>query len=286
MKVAVAQLAPTQDAQRNVERTVEAIREAARQGAELLVLPEMCTSPYLVAETKDQWAEDLLDGKVVRCWQQEAKAFNLTLVAGVLEQAADGCFNTALALGPQGVLATYRKTHLFGWERQHLEPGQKALVVLEISGIKIGMLVCYDLRFIEAMRLLALQGVHLLCVPTAWTNIGKPNPLDQNNWCAAAHLAVGHAYANRFFVLCAGRVGREADITYLGNSLIVSPAGEVLAGPGLPNEEAVFVAEIDPREAENKHIGRDNHVFEDRRTDLYQLSSTIVSPPTEQQQEG
>ena len=242
--------------------------------------------PTVCQRKKDQWAEDLIGGKVVGCWRQEARAHNLTLVAGVLEQATDGCFNTAFALGPQGILATYRKTHLFGWERHHLKRGEKALVVFEVGGIKIGLLVCYDLRFVETIRLLALGGVHFLCVPTAWTNIGKPNPLDRNNWCAAAHLAVGHAYANRCFVLCAGRAGTEADVAFLGNSLIVSPGGDVLAGPGLPNEEAVFLADIDPREAENKQIGRDNHVFEDRRTDLYRLSSRFATPATEAQQEG
>ena len=137
----------------------------------------------------------------------------------------------------------------------------------------MGILVCYDLRFVEVVRLLALAGVQLLCVPTTWTDVGKPQPLDANGWCAAAHLAVGHAYANKMFVLCAGRVGQEGDVRYLGNSLIVSSSGQTLAGPAGPESETILVAEIDPSEASNKRIGHDNDVFRDRRTDLYSLKN-------------
>lgn len=272
MKVSVAQLAPGSNRTQNIQRTVDVIREAARQDADLIVLPEMCTSPYMLKDTVlDDWAEEIPGGIALQYWLREVRRLKLYLVAGVMERAGDKYFNSAVVLGPQGLMAHYRKAHLFGWERHCLMAGNNGLSTLEIHGTKAGVLVCYDLRFVEVVRLLALAGVQLLCVPTTWTNVGKPQPLDKNGWCAAAHLVVGHAYANNMFVLCAGRVGQEGTVRYLGNSLIAGPSGQILTGPADSETETILVAEIEPSQANNKGIGQDNDVFGDRRTDLYTL---------------
>lgn len=273
MKVAVAQLAPGPDRAQNIQRTIDMIREAAGQGVELVVLPELCTSPYLlVGDALDEWAEDIPDGLAVQRWLREARWLGLYLVAGLLERAGDSYFNTAVVLGPQGLVSRYRKAHLFGWERHRLTAGDDGFHVARVQDVRVGVLICYDLRFPEAVRLLALAGAQVLCVPTTWTDVGKPQPLDGYGWCAAAHLAVGYAYANRVFVLCAGRVGREGTVQYLGNSLVVGPGGQVLAGPADPNAETVLVAEVDPLQADDKRVGPDNDVVRDRRTDLYVLA--------------
>lgn len=272
MKVAVAQLAPGSDRTQNIQRTVDVIEEAARQGVDLIVLPEMCTSPYLLKDAVlADWAEEIPGGTALQVWLQESQKHNLYIVAGILERAGDNYFNSAVAVGPQGLVAHYRKVHLFSWERHRLEAGDQGFTSLDVNGAKTGILVCYDLRFVEVVRLLALAGVQLLCVPTTWTDVGKPQPLDANGWCAAAHLAVGHAYANKMFMLCAGRVGQEGTVRYLGNSLIVGPNGQTLTGPADPATETILVAEIDPSQASNKRIGHNNDVFGDRRTDLYSL---------------
>lgn len=272
MKVSVAQLAPGLDRTQNIQRTIDVMQEAASQDADLIVLPEMCTSPYLLKDAAlDGWAEEIPGGAVIQCWLQEARKLKLYLVAGILERAGDEYFNSAVALGPQGLMAHYRKAHLFGWERHRLTAGNNGFPTLDVHGAKAGVLVCYDLRFVEVVRLLALAGVQLLCVPTTWTDVGKPQPLDKHGWCAAAHLAVGHAYANKMFMLCAGRVGQEGTVRYLGNSLIVGSNGQTLAGPASPETETILVAEIEPSQADNKRIGQYNDVFEDRRTDLYTL---------------
>ena len=281
MKAAVVQLAPGADRTQNIQTTVRVIREAASQGAELVVLPELCTSPYqLTEEPLERWAEAIPDGETVELWQREAETLNVYLVAGLLEKSSDGYHNSALVIGPGNLLVWYRKAHLFSWERQRLAAGTSPYLTVDIQGARLGVVICYDLRFVEAIRLLALEKVQLLCVPTTWTDLGKPEPWDQYGLCAAVHLALGHAYANRLFVLCANRVGREKRVRYLGNSLIAAPSGQTLAGPAGALEEVILVAEIDPTQANHKGVGEDNNIWTDRRTDLYSISGSgkAVSP--------
>ena len=272
MKVAVAQLAPEFDPTRNVEKTLDAMREAAGRGAQLVVLPEMCLSPYqLAGEPLERWAQEIPGGMSVQRWIRESKALGIYVVAGLLERAGADYYSTAAVLGPQGFLSCYRKAHLFGWERHRLAAGNRGFLSVEIQGTRLGVLICYDLRFMEAVRLLALEKVQLLCVPTAWTDIGKPQPLDRYGLCAAAHMSLGYAYANRLFVLCANRVGREKGVGYLGNSLVAGPAGETFAGPASSEETTILVADVDPKQADDKHVGEDNDVLADRRVDLYTI---------------
>ena len=272
MKVAVAQLAPEYDPTRNVEKTLDAMREAARRGAQLVVLPEMCLSPYqLEGEPLERWAQEIPGGISVQRWLRESKVLGIYVVAGLLERAGGDYYNTAAVLGPQGFLSCYRKAHLFGWERHRLAAGNRGFLSLEIQGTRLGVLICYDLRFMEAVRLLALEKVQLLCVPTAWTDIGKPQPLDRYGLCAAAHMSLGYAYANRLFVLCANRVGREKGVGYLGNSLVAGPTGETFAGPAGPEETTILIADVDPKQADDQHVGKENDVLADRRVDLYNI---------------
>lgn len=289
MKVAVAQLAPGLDLAQNLERTVGVLREAAERGAELVVLPELCISPYQLGdEPLERWAAEIPGGTGLQActtttgrnacptpverWLQETKTLKLFLVAGLLEREGERYYNTAVVLGPQGVVAAYRKAHLFSWE-QRLAAGNRGFLSVDIGLARLGVLICYDLRFVEAVRLLVLEGIQLLCVPTTWTDVGKPQPWDRHGLCAAAHLALGYAYANRIFVLCSNRVGTEKSVRYLGNSLIAGPRGEFLAGPAGPQETTVLVAEIDPQQADDKRIGKDNDLLADRRTDLYTIEA-------------
>ena len=275
MKVAVAQLAPGRDVAANAEQTVQVLREAAGHGAHLIVLPELCTSPYQLGDAPlGDWAEEIPHGKIIQCWLAQAKALGICCVAGVLEREGNRYYNTALVLGPHGMIARYRKAHLFGWERARLTPGDHAYVATEMAIARIGVLVCYDLRFAEAVRLLVLQKIQVLCVPAAWSDAGKPQPLDRHGFSGAAHLALGHAYANRVFVLCANRIGVEGGQRFLGNSLIAGPSGHALAGPAGATETALLIQDINPAEAENKAIGANNDVLADRRTDLYSLEAT------------
>lgn len=270
MKVAVAQLRPGPHKAQNLEATVRVIESAANQGVDLIVLPELCTSPYQLQNADlGDWAEDTSAGSAVTIWTKLCQEHNITLVAGILEQADGQYYNSAVQIGPSGLQHCYRKIHLFGWERHRLSAGDQQPLLAQAGDTKTASLVCYDLRFVELVRSVALSGVQLLCVPTTWTDVGKPQPFDKFGLPAAAHLALGHAYANKIFMLVAGRIGSEAGVGYLGGSLIAAPNGHVIAGPAGPDTETLLVAEIDPSWADAKEIGGDNHVFNDRRVDLY-----------------
>ena len=270
MKVAVAQLCPGPDKAKNLATTIRIIESAAAQDVDLLVLPELCTSPYQLRDADlNHWAEEIPASHMITVWSELCCQHNINLVAGVLEKANGRYHNSAIHISPSCWQSCYRKIHLFGWERQRLSAGRQQPSLGQAGAAKISTLVCYDLRFVELVRSVALNGVQLLCVPTTWTDVGKPQPFDQFGLPAAAHLALGHAYANKIFMLVAGRVGTEASVSYLGSSLIAGPNGHLIAGPADLNTEALLIADIDPNWADAKEIGSENHVFNDRRVELY-----------------
>jgi len=270
MKVAVAQLCPGPNKAQNLATTARILESAIAQGVDLIVLPELTTSPYQLRDADlSHWAEEIPTGPTLTIWKELCHKHNIDLVAGVLEHADGRYYNSAIHIGPRGLQSYYRKIHLFGWERKRLAAGQQQPILAQAGDAKIGSLVCYDLRFVELVRRVALSGVQLLCVPTTWTDVGKPEPFDQFGLPAAVHLALGHAYANKIFMLVAGHAGAEAGVSYLGDSLIAGPNGHLIAGPAGSDSITLLVADIDPSWADAKEIGAENHVFNDRRVDLY-----------------
>ena len=270
-QLAVAQLRPVpHDVAGNRARTLAAIERAATQGAELLVLPELATTGYAFVSREALVAEaEPLDGPSVSAWSEAAARHGLALVAGLAERAGAGCYNTAVAIGPSGVAGVYRKAHLFAEERALFRPGDTGAVVVDLLGVRVGLAICFDLRFVELPRALALLGAEVLAVPTTWTDLHKPQPYDARGWCMANVLAQAHAYVNRVYVACADRVGGEAGVRYLGASVIFDPSGAPLAGPASPDREELLVAPFEPARARDKALGALNDLFADRRPELY-----------------
>lgn len=275
-RIAVVQYAPDPaGVDRNLERSLDLIAQAASQGADLVILPELALTRYLLDDpvAAAAAAEPVDGGPGLRAWSQAAARHRLHLVAGFAERGPGGrLYNSAAVIGPDGVLGVYRKLHLFDWERHIFQPGDTGLPVFDLPWGRIGVQICYDLRFAEAARLLALKGIDLLCVPTTWTDLYKPQPFDDRGWCMANYLAQAHAYVNRIYVACANRTGREGRVGYLGASLILSPQGRALAGPAPRDGEALLVADIDPATARDKSLGPEGDLWGDRRADVYRLS--------------
>jgi predicted amidohydrolase len=240
-------------------------------GVRLIVLPECANSQYFPdsAQMVAELAEPL-DGPTVQGWEALAALRSGYIVGGILEQTPDGIYNTAVLVGPRGLIGCYRKMHRFGWEQEWLCAGDD-LPVFELPdlGIRLGMLVCYDLRFTEAVQALALSGIDLLAVPTTWTSIGKRILWDQHGYSLQDHLVIGYAYAHHIAVICADRVGQEGTVTFLGASIAVHPGGEIAIGPLSGHEPTAAIADLDVKSARNKRIGAAGDLQRDRRPEHY-----------------
>lgn len=266
--VAVGQLPATiGDAAANVAAARAALRAAASKRASLLVLPECFLTGY-VFETEREARDAALrgDGPEIAALVDECRALNLYCVVGLLESSAGSLFNTAALLGADGLIGTYHKAHLpvMGVDR-FTTPGTMASPpVFEVAFGTIGLAICFDIRFPEWFRTLALAGAEIVAVPTNW-------PARQPAILAEAFPRV-RACENRTFVLAANRFDGENGVEFLGHSQIVDPDGTVLAE--CPSGEGLLVETIDLERARNKRLvieagEYELALFDSRRPDLY-----------------
>ena len=177
--VAVIQLAaPWRSPDAARENSARLLRRAAAAGARLAILPELCTISYDF-RSRDQVepAAEPIDGPSVRLWSAIARETGMSVVAGFPERADDRLYNSAAVIGPEGFRGAYRKAHLYHFERGVFTAGDSGFLVWDTSVGRIGVLICYDLRFAEAVRILLLRGAQILCVPTTWTDRSKTEPM-------------------------------------------------------------------------------------------------------------
>jgi predicted amidohydrolase len=246
MRAAAVQLNSTDDKQRNLATADRLTREAAAEGADLVVLPEK----FNVLGTHDDYiaGAETLDGPTIGWARELARELGIDLVAGSIVERREGhekLSNTSVHVGPDGELkAVYRKIHMFDVvvggqtyrESESEEPGDE-LVVSETAGqVPLGLTVCYDLRFPELYRILAIRGARVITIPAAFTKV-----TGQAHW---EILLRARAIENQAFVVAADQVGSHPpDKESFGGSMIVDPWGEVLARA--PDEECVVSAELD-----------------------------------------
>ncbi|HSJ17613.1 MAG TPA: carbon-nitrogen hydrolase family protein [Solirubrobacterales bacterium] len=245
MRAAAVQLNSTDDKQRNLHAAERLVRAAAADGAGLIALPEKWNL-LGAGETLRAGAEEL-DGPTITAARSWARELGVNLVAGSIAERVpdrDKLANTSVLIGPDGEIeATYRKIHMFDVdvggvayrESDHEEPGAE-IVVADAGGVAIGMSVCYDLRFPELYRILAVRGARVIVVPSAFTlHTGK------DHWEV---LLRARAIENGAFVVAPNQVG-EAPPHYHshGRSAIVDPWGVLLATA--PDGQAFVAAELD-----------------------------------------
>lgn len=240
MKFALCQIMSSDDKADNLAQIEAFAAQAADAGANLAVFPEFAQvfEPKMSASFVAQ--AEPLDGPFVRRVTELARDHALTLVAGMLEAipGEDRAYNTLVAVTPAGELHTYRKAHLydaFGYlESEFVRAGDTdGPVTFDVSGVKVGMLTCYDLRFPEAARQHADAGTELLVYPAAWI----PGPRKEDHWRT---LARARAIENTLYVAAVSQAPRVG----VGSSLIVDPMGLVLGELG--ERPGIAVAEIDP----------------------------------------
>ncbi|MBN9530917.1 MAG: nitrilase family protein [Alphaproteobacteria bacterium] len=270
IKIACIQTQPAIGAvAQNVARSLELIDQAAAAGADLVVLPELANSGY-VFETRAEafaLAEAVPHGPTATAWAERAARHGLHLVAGICERAGPVLYNSAVILGPQGHLGTFRKMHLWNEEALFFERGNLGFPVVHTPLGRIGVGICYDAWFPETFRLAALQGADIVCVPTNWVPI--PGQADGQP-AMATILTMAAAHCNSLIIACADRVGTERGQPFEGQSVIVDHTGWPAAGPASRDREEIIYAVVEPGAARRGRNWNDfNQILRDRRTDVY-----------------
>ena len=254
LRIAVLQAAAVPaDPAANLAALDDAAARAAADGAELVVTPECFLTGYDIGPGIADLARQDLVGGVARI----ARSRGLAVLAGTPTVEAGQVFNTAVLVDRAGdVVGVHRKSHLFGVHDRRFAAGPDACTVVELLGVRIAMMICYDVEFPETVRLAALAGAELIAVPTA-----QMEPFT----FVAEHLLRVRAWENQVYVAYANLVGTERDTTYVGRSSISGPDGDVLAARR--DGEALLLATVDPGRV---HRGRRaNPYLTDRRPDLY-----------------
>jgi len=219
---------------KNLAILQRAARGAAEQGAGLIMFPEMFLTGYNIGDTVFNLAESSTGPSAEKA-AEIARKTGIALLYGYPERSQEGIYNSALLIDAQGkMLANCRKTHLYGdQENRCFQPGDE-LVLAELEGLKIGFLICYDVEFPEAARMLAVAGAELIAVPTA---LMEP-------YCRTARILVpARALENQVFVAYVNRCGAEGDLDYCGLSCVAGPDGKDVVRAG--RTEELLVADID-----------------------------------------
>jgi N-carbamoylputrescine amidase len=268
--ISVAQLAWQEPGDGQRERTAAAAAEALRAGSDVVVLPELAVPGYTTDRAVLERFAEPLDGPVTRAWREVAAAADGYVIGGFCERAGGRLYNTAVGVGAHGVIAHYRKAHLFAGEKTVLAPGDLGFPVTETRLGVLGICVCYDLRFVEVARLLALQGAELVCAPAAWiAGYDRHQPGGGNRPEQVTGLLV-QANLNQVFIAAASFAGGGG--RFLGSSVIADPYGSALAGPLTRDQEEVATAGADMRAAAaSQHRSPLIHPRDDRRGDIYRI---------------
>lgn len=261
--------------QANIEKCLEYLRRAAEAGANLVVFPECCVTGY-VFESYDEaiGCAEPVPGPSSQAYGRVCAEYKVWAIFGLLERDGDDLFNTAVVVGPEGVVGKYRKTHLLclGVDR-FASRGDQLKCFRTPFGI-VGITICYDMRFPEASRVLALAGAQV---------IAHPANLPAGAEVYADFLNRARACENRVYVVSANRVGQERGVRFIGRTQIIGCGGEVVSEAG-PDEETIVYASITPALAAAKRVVRVRGEYEydlllDRRPDLYgSICDRSVSP--------
>ncbi len=269
-KMALCQMDVVDNKEKNILKAVEMLEKAAAGGAAVAVLPEMFNCPYDNGKF-NEYAETLPDSQTAKAIAQKAKALGIYVVAGSIPEREDTkLYNTSLVFNREGeMIGKHRKMHLFDidvkgkirfMESEVLSSG-KDITLVETEFGRFGIAICYDIRFPELSRVMALEGAEVIIIPGAFNMVTGP-----------AHwelLIRGRALDNQVYVAAASPDrSMTASYTAYGNSMVASPWGSIL-GRACEKEEIIF-ADIDAEELER--VRRELPLLKHRRADLYEVS--------------
>ena len=280
------QMSCTPDPEDNMDRAITHVREAAKQGAELICLPELFQTQYFCQREDTALFElaEPIPGPATQRLAKVTRELKITLIASLFERRAPGLYhNTAAILGPSGNLTgIYRKMHIpddpLYYEKFYFTPGDLGFKAFEAEFGKFGTLVCWDQWYPEGARLTAAQGALALFYPTAigWHPDEKAQD-GEAQYDAWRTIQRAHAIANGVYVAAVNRVGFETGnirgneatgqgLEFWGGSFIADPFGQIVAEAS-HDKEAVLLAEVDIRRIED--VRRNWPFWRDRRIDAY-----------------
>ncbi len=261
--------------QKNLNKIISSIRDAAERDAKLVMFPECALTGYAYESLAEAipFAERI-DGRSAQAIAEVCRETDAYAVAGFIEADGDNYYNAAMLVGPDGVVGNYRKTHMpfLGIDR-FLTPGDRLYQVFELPFGKVGLNVCYDISFPEPARVLKLMGAELIALITNWPTAA---------WRSPEFVAGTRALENHVFYAATDRVGTERGWKFIGRSKVADCNGDSLGEASAENEELLIVA-IDFQEANNNRIVNVAGSYEfdrikDRRPDLYsRITGSVAS---------
>jgi 5-aminopentanamidase len=277
VRIACAQYSPrVGELERNRELSLQLIRQTAGAEARIIVLPELMTSGYVFESVEEaRGMAEPADGPTVSAWTEFAARHGRVIVGGFAELGEDGAiYNSAAVAGPDGLLAVYRKTHLWDREKLFFEPGAERPPVVDTPFGRIGVAVCYDLYFPELVRGLALAGADVIAVPANLPLFPRP----KGERPVEIALAQATAHVSKVWVALCDRSGSERGVDWTGASCIVDPDGWLAAGPLHDYGDGYFFADCDLERARDKAWGERNDVIGDLRPELYPTARPASAP--------
>jgi N-carbamoylputrescine amidase len=279
ISVGLVQMACSLDASKNLEKAVDSIRAAAKQGAQIICLPELFLTQYFCqTEDPDNFSlAEPLPGPTSTTLSNLAKELQVVLIVPLFEKRTQGIYhNTAIVIDADGSIAgTYRKMHIPDdpcfFEKFYFTPGDTGFKSFSTRYGKVGVLICWDQWFPEAARLTTLSGAQFLFYPTAIGHQDEDAKVSQQQISAWETIQKSHAISNGVFLASVNRVGRENALTFWGKSFICNPFGEVIGQA--EDEPQILIAKCPLSDIEST---RQNWPFlRDRRVDAYQGLSKL-----------
>ncbi|MFK3939558.1 N-carbamoylputrescine amidase [Alkalihalobacillus sp. NPDC078783] len=281
LKVAATQMSCDADVQTNIARADKLVREAAANGANLILLQELFETPYFCQKEKPAYyayATTLEENPAIQHFQKLAKELSVVLPISFYEKKNTARYNSVAMIDADGtILGTYRKSHIPdgpGYEEKYyFTPGDTGFKVWNTRVGKVGVGICWDQWFPEAARAMALQGAEILLYPTAIGSEPEDSSVDSKQHWQTCML--GHAATNLVPVIASNRIGVETDedssITFYGSSFIAGPTGSVIKEASRDQEEILY-ADFDLAQLEAQRV--EWGLFRDRRPDLYRVLTT------------
>lgn len=266
MKISLIQQACTEDKYHNLERGLQAAREAAEAGAKIICFPELAFEPFYPQydnPTEPQHHAEAIPGPITEAFSELAAEFQIVIVLNLYETDTNKTYDSSPVINIDGsIMGTTRMVHITDYdcfhEQQYYAPGTNGAPVYDTPYGKIGIAICYDRHYPEYMRALAVKGAEIVFVPQAGIAGEWPNGLYEAEMRTAA-------FQNGYFTALCNRVGEEPKLTFAGESFVCNPMGNIIKQAG--REEEILHCQLELSEVQTSHAKK--LFLKDRRPELY-----------------